>query len=82
MHQAVEARQPLRRAENLGGQRPPLDPAGRVEDPAAEFAHHVIIRLSAGRQHGVAQFVGLDQQAAIVPQDLADKRLPAGQSAR
>ena len=60
MDQPVEGSQPGRGAEDLRGQRPPGDLAAGVENFAPEFAHNLIISFSARRQHGMAQFVGLD----------------------
>jgi hypothetical protein len=82
MHEQVEASQLTRIAEDLRGQCPPVDLSIRHENIPAKFLYYIMVRFSAGRQHLVAKFVGLNQEAARGGQGLAYEALSAGQSAR
>ena len=79
MHEGVQARQPIRRAENALGQRVPVDPAIGPENLWAKLGHHAVVRLASRLKHLVAQLIGLDQKTAPPGERFADEGLAAGQ---
>src|ERR1039457_3844227 len=69
-------------AQRRGGARLAVDEAAVRQNFPAEFPHHGVIGFPAGRQHLVAEFVGLDEKTAAARQYLTHEGLPAGQAAR
>jgi len=81
MHQGIEPGQPARRSEHQGAEPLAIDkaPSFKISRRIPASRRH---RLPRGRQHLMAEFVGLDDQAAATRQYFAHEGLAAGEAAR
>src|SRR5258706_3961373 len=81
MDQRVQFFEALGLVKDQGAKAAAVDPAIGTEDSAAEFGDHGLVRFPARLEHGVTQFVGLNQQAPHLLEGAADGSFSAGKTA-
>src|SRR6185437_13148101 len=70
----------FRGSEDTRRKRATIDFTSLCKDALTEFADHRVVRFPASRQHGMAELVGMDHQAAPAGERFRDEAFAAGEA--